>query len=65
MNLLYLKLPMNALNTQNICGFDCFLTDDYPLHRSGQRDHILLQKLCRNLDHFKCGKLLLNYYFVK
>ncbi|HAU5705149.1 TPA: peptidase [Citrobacter freundii] len=56
---------MNALNTQNLCGFDCFLTDDYPLHRSGQRDHILLQKLCRNLDHFKCGKLLLNYYFVK
>ncbi|AVE61119.1 peptidase [Citrobacter koseri] len=53
------------MNTQDICGFECFLTDDYPLHRSDTRDHILLQDFYRNLDHLKCGKLPLIYYFVK
>ncbi len=52
-------------NTQDICDFECFLTDDYPLHRPDKRDHMLVQNSYRNLDHLKCGNLPLIYYFVK
>ncbi|POU75724.1 peptidase [Leclercia sp. LSNIH6] len=42
---------MDVLNTQYICGYVYFLTDDYPLNRPDTRNDMLMIANCRNLDH--------------
>ncbi|POP40852.1 peptidase [Superficieibacter electus] len=38
-------------NTQYLCGYAYFLTDDYLLNRPGAHDHMLMIANCSNLDH--------------
>ncbi|OOV72045.1 peptidase [Enterobacter kobei] len=50
-----------VLNTQYICGFEYFLTDDYSLNQPDARDHMLMIANCRKLDHLLSSRFHDNY----